>query len=314
MPEIPRRHFLHSMLAAAGWYRFTPGQQADMFALVLGTVQDGGLPQAGCYTPRCNAARQNPRFVASLALVDLTAERFYLVDATPDITRQIDLIPGQAFRQRAQARRPFDGIFLTHAHIGHYLGLAVLGREGLGISSTPVYCSPGMADYLSNNGPWSLMVDEGRLVFPSVQMDEWHRVDDTLSVRLIPVPHRHEFSDTVAFVFRGASRSLLYVPDIDRWEDWQVGIEDLVREVDVALIDGSFYSPTEVPGRNIEDIPHPLIPRSMDLLQSAVRDGNRVVFTHLNNTNPVHDEGSAEAREVSRRGFAVARAGMRFPL
>jgi pyrroloquinoline quinone biosynthesis protein B len=139
-------------------------------------------------------------------------------------------------------------------------------------------------------------------------------VDDTLSVRLIPVPHRHVFSDTVAFVFRGASRSLLYVPDIDRWEDWQVGIEDLVREVDVALIDGSFYSPTEVPGRNIEDIPHPLIPRSMDLLQSAVQDGNRVVFTHLNNTNPVHDEGSAEAREVSRRGFVVARAGMRFPL
>ena len=119
MPEIPRRNFLHSMLAAAGWYRFTPRQQADMFALVLGTVQDGGLPQAGCYTPRCNAARQNPRFVASLALVNLTAERFYLVDATPDITRQIDLIPGQAFRQRAQARRPFDGIFLTHAHIGH---------------------------------------------------------------------------------------------------------------------------------------------------------------------------------------------------
>ena len=158
------------------------------------------------------------------------------------------------------------------------------------------------------------MVDEGRLVFPLVQMDEWHRVDDTLSVKLILVPHRHEFSDTVAFVFRGARRSLLYVPDIDRWEDWHVRIEDLVEEVDVALIDGSFYSPAEVPGRNIEDIPHPLIPHSMDRLQSAVQSGNRVVFTHLNNTNPVHDQDSAEAAEVGRRGFVVARAGMRFPL
>ncbi len=95
-----RRNFIASAFAAAGWYRFAPMQQADIFALVLGTAQDGGLPQAGCYTPRCNAAREDPRYVASLALVEPSAERFYLVDATPDLTRQIDLIPGDAFRQR----------------------------------------------------------------------------------------------------------------------------------------------------------------------------------------------------------------------
>jgi pyrroloquinoline quinone biosynthesis protein B len=285
-----------------------------MFALVLGTAQDGGLPQAGCYTQRCDAARRDPRYVASLALIQPSAERYYLVDATPDLTRQVDLIPEPGFRRRAQARRPFDGIFLTHAHIGHYLGLALLGREGVGISRTPCYCSPGMAEYLSTNGPWSLMVNEGRLYFPTVPLDEWHQVDDALAVRLIPVPHRHEFSDTVAFVFRGPARSLLYVPDIDRWEDWQVDVEDLVREVDVAFLDGSFYSPSEVPGRNIEDIPHPLIPHSMDLLQRVVDDGNRVVFTHLNNTNPAHDESSDARRDIAARGFEVARAGMRVGL
>ena len=313
-----RRHFVASTMAAAGWYRLAPAPapapQSEMFALVLGTVQDGGLPQAGCYTPRCEAARRDPYYVASLALIDPNAERYYLVDATPDLTRQLDLIPGEAFRRRAQARRPFDGIFLTHAHIGHYLGLALLGREGLGMSRTPCYCSPAMAQYLSSNGPWSLMVSEGRLYFPAVGMNEWHRVDDALSVKLIPVPHRHEFSDTVAFVFRGPSRSLLYVPDIDKWEDWQVRVEDLVREVDVALLDGSFYSPSEIPGRDIEDIPHPLIPHTMDLLQQAVRDGNRVVFTHLNNTNAALDEGSAAATRVAQRGFEVAQAGMRFGL
>ncbi|MFB3111190.1 MAG: MBL fold metallo-hydrolase, partial [Gemmatimonadales bacterium] len=157
-------------------------------------------------------------------------------------------------------------------------------------------------------------VSEGRLYFPAVGLNEWHRVDDTLSVKLIPVPHRPEFSDTVAFVFRTPSRSLLYVPDIDRWEDWQVRVEDLVREVDVALLDGSFYSPTEIPGRNIEDIPHPLMPHTMDLLQQAVKDGSRVVFTHLNNTNAALDEESAAARQVAQRGFEVARAGMRFGL
>ncbi len=103
-----RRHFVASTMAAAGWYRLAPAPQSEIFALVLGTVQDGGLPQAGCYTPRCEAARRNPRYVASVALIDPDAERYYLVDATPDLTRQIDLIPGEAFRRRAGARRPFD--------------------------------------------------------------------------------------------------------------------------------------------------------------------------------------------------------------
>jgi pyrroloquinoline quinone biosynthesis protein B len=298
--------------AAAGWKRLVP--QTELYVLVLGSVQDGGLPQVGCFTPRCDRARTEPRYVASLALVEPAAERFYLVDATPDLTRQMDLIAEDTFRRRAQARRPFDGIFLTHAHIGHYLGLALLGREGVGTAPTPCYCSPQMAAYLSSNGPWSLMVDEGRIFFPEIRLNSWHRIDDFLSVRLLPVPHRHEYSDTVGFIFRGPTHSLLYLPDIDSWDAWDQPVEEVVQEVDIALLDGSFYSATEVPGRNIEDIPHPLIPRTMDRLESAVRRGHRMVFTHLNNTNPVHDEGSEERAEVLLRGFEVARAGMRIEL
>ena len=123
------------------------------------------MPQVGCYVDRCNKAREReqPRFAASLALVNPDADRFYLVDATPDITRQLDLIDEPRFRTRAGERRPFDGIFLTHAHIGHYAGLAVLGREGLGMAPTPTYCTERMAAYLRENGPWELMVREGRL-------------------------------------------------------------------------------------------------------------------------------------------------------
>lgn len=315
-PALSRRALLGAALAAAGWGRVRGrwSQRQEVFALVLGAVQDGGLPQAGCYTDRCNTARSVPRYVASLALVEPEAERYYLVDASPDLIRQMDLIPGSAFREHAQARRPFDGIFLTHAHIGHYVGLALLGREGLGIAPTPCYCSPAMASYLSSNGPWKLLVDEGRLFFPEVALNRWHRIDDALSVRLLPVPHRHEYSDTVGFVFRGPSRSLLYVPDIDRWESWDIPLAEIVDEVDVAMLDGSFYSAREIPGRNIEDIPHPLIPHTMDLLETSVRRGKQVVFTHLNNTNPALDEGSPEAEEVRRRGFGIARAGRRFAL
>lgn len=288
-------------------------QTRQPYAMVLGTAQDGGLPQIGCYTPRCEAARAEPRFVASLALMHPDSDRYYLVDATPDLTRQVDLITEPGFRARAQARRPFDGIFLTHAHMGHYLGLALLGREGLGTARTPVYCTSQMADFLTNNGPWSLMVDEGRIFFPAVPVDDWFAVDEWLSVRMIPVPHRPEFSDTVGFMFRGPAYSVFYLPDIDRWETWEYSIDEIVRSVDVSLLDGSFYSPTEIPGRNIEDIPHPLIPHTMDVLQDAVTGGTRVVFTHLNNTNAAHDDG-VEAAEVRRRGFEIARAGMRVGL
>ena len=155
---------------------------------------------------------------------------------------------------------------------------------------------------------------EGRLFFPEVPLNQWHQVDDALAVRMIPVPHRPEYSDTVAFMFRGPSQSLLYLPDIDSWDRWDIRVDDIVREVDVALLDGAFFSPDEVPGRSIEDIPHPLMRQTMDRLAAAVQDGNRVVFTHLNNTNPALDDGGDAAREVARRGFEIARAGLRFPL
>ncbi len=91
-------------------------------------------------------------------------------------------------------------------------------------------------------------------------------------------------------------------------------VAEVVAGVDVALIDGSFYSGDEVPGRNIEDIPHPLVPHSMDLLEDVARSESRVIFIHLNNTNPALERGGAAEREIQRRGFEVATEGLRIPL
>jgi len=292
----------------------------ELHALVLGSVQDAGLPQVGCYSDRCDRGRAlhregRGRYVASLALVEPTAERFYLVDATPDITRQIDLIEHPAFRRRAQERRPFDGIFLTHAHIGHYAGLAVLGNEGLGIRDTPVYCTRAMADFLAANQPWAFLVEQGRIVLHPLTTDRWHRIDEHLEVQLWRVPHRDELADTVSFVFRGAGGSLLYLPDINQWGMWERDVAEAVASVDVALLDGSFWSLDELPGRSIEDVPHPLIPGTMDRLQTVVDAGDaRVILTHLNNSNPALDAGGPQAAEVTRRGFEIAREGMRIGL
>ncbi len=314
---LSRRRFLGAAAGAAILGRALPRQRrVDPYVLVLGVAQDGGMPQTGCYAPRCERARERdqPRYVSSLAIVEPDAGRYYLVDASPDLRHQMDLIDDPGFRPRTQARRPFDGIFLTHAHMGHYLGLAELGREGLGMAPTPCYCTPEMARYLSSNGPWSLLVDEGRLDLRPVEFERWYEIDDTLSARATPVPHRPEFSDTVGWTFRGPNRSLLYLPDINSWEAWERDVAEVVRGVDVALLDGSFYGPEEVPGRNIEDIPHPLVPHTMDLLQDVARGESEVAFIHLNNTNPALDEDSEEAREIASRGFSVATEGQRFGL
>jgi pyrroloquinoline quinone biosynthesis protein B len=319
-----RRSFLSAALAtaalpralrAAGWLA-----SGDLYALVLGSVQDGGFPQAGCYTPRCDAGRAlmaagHGRFVSSLALIGRAAERFYLVDATPDITRQLDLIPEPAFRRRAAERRPFDGIFLTHAHIGHYTGLEMLGREGTGIRETPVYCTQAMAGFLASNYPWRFLVDQGHIALRPLPLDSWHRIDPNLEVQLWKVPHRDEIADTVAFVFRGPDASLLFLPDINAWSLWNRKVAEAVAGVDVALLDGTFWSLDELPGRTLDEVPHPLMPQTMDALQAVVdTKKTRVVLTHLNNTNPALDDGGPEQAEIARRGFGIAREGMRFSL
>ena len=148
-----------------------------------------------------------------------------------------------------------------------------------------------------------------------LSLDRWHRIDEHLEVQLWKVPHRDEFADTVGFVFRGPSASLLYLPDINAWSLWDRDLAQAVTSVDVALLDASFWSLDEIPGRSLEDAPHPIITNTMDLLQGVV-DGERarVVLTHLNNSNPAIDEGGPEQAEILRRGFEIAREEMRFEL
>ena len=181
---------------------------------------------------------------------------------------------------------------------------------------TPVYCTAAMAEFLSNNQPWAFMVEQGRIVPTPLSTDRWHSIDGVMDVQLWRVPHRDEFADTVGFVFRGPSASLLFLPDINAWSRWERDLRDVVREIDISLLDGSFWSLDELPGRSVEDVPHPLMGQTMDLLQPLVDagDAGRIVFTHLNNSNPALDEGGPEQAEIARRGFEIAREGMRFAL
>jgi pyrroloquinoline quinone biosynthesis protein B len=241
-------------------------------------------------------------------IVDDANEARFLVDATPDLPAQIEALPGEA----KDRRRPVDGILLTHAHIGHYSGLMYLGREALGASAVPVYATPRMAAFLRGNGPWSLLVTQGHIDLREVTPGQPFALTPLVKATAVTVPHRDELSDTVGFRVQGPSRTLLYVPDVDKWEKWDRRLEDEVASADVAFLDATFHDAAEIPGRGIADIPHPLVPETMDRL-SAPALARRVFFIHLNHTNRLLWDAAAR-RAVERRGFRIASEGQVEPL
>lgn len=312
-------------LAAGGpaWGEARAGEEAGpaagqrVAARVLGTVQDGGLPHLGCNRSCCVRARLDPdhgRKVACLGLTVLPDGPLVLLDATPDLVSQwADLRASSGVLARPGL--PVDAILLTHAHVGHYAGLIHLGREAAATKELPVHATPAMCDFLGRNKPWSRLVEWGHVRLAPLEKGGELRLARDLRVRPVAVPHRDEDSDTVGFLVRGPRRTLLYVPDTDSWRRWDPPVTDLLAGVDVALLDGTFYDAGELPWRDPDEIPHPTISESMDLLSQEVRRrGVRILFTHLNHSNPALDPHSRAAAEIVRRGFVVAEEGMEFQL
>lgn len=287
--------------------------RSGAYVRIVGTVQDGGLPHVACREERCEIARLDPsrrRYVASLAIILPDARRVYLVDATPDITPQLELLADVRDSPAGRVdRAPIDGVFLTHAHIGHYLGLALFGYEAVHTDRLPVYATERMHAFLRANGPWSLMVERGNVDLRELGVNLTIELGEGVSVRALPVPHRDEYADTVGFVIAGPRQSVLYVPDTDSWHAWRPSIEEVLAGVDVGILDGTFFSADELPGREVESIGHPLIAESLERLAPVVAAGTRVAFTHLNHSNPVLDPDSTARARVLQLGFEILEDG-----
>jgi pyrroloquinoline quinone biosynthesis protein B len=291
-----RRLALVLLAAAPACASPDPAPQPSYRARLLGAAQDAGLPHLGCEAEVCAEAfaRGERRRVSALALEG--PDGWWLLDATPDLTEQV----------AAMGSLP-QGILLTHAHIGHYTGLMYLGREGLGARGMPVLAAPRMAAFLSAEQPWAQLVELGQVELVALEPDRPAALDDRLSVVPLLVPHRDELSETVGFLIAldGRARGL-YLPDIDRWERWDRDLVALARELDWMVLDGTFWSAAELPGRDLDEIPHPPVTVTLDRLQE-VRDagGARVVFSHLNHSNPLWRDGPERA-ELRARGFEHA--------
>ena len=221
-----------------------------------------------------------------------------MIDATPDFPKQLEILTGNDHNK-------LKGIFLTHAHIGHYTGLMFLGREVMGSNSVPVYAMPKMAKYLRSNGPWNQLVDLENIVIEKLKDERSVKLNDRIKVTPFQVPHRDEFSETVGYKIEGANKSLIFIPDIDKWSKWDKDIVTIVKENDYAILDGSFYQNGEITGRDMSEIPHPFIIESLETLKSSL-DNSEVYFIHLNHTNPALIKESEAQKQILKAGFKIA--------
>ena len=295
------------------FFLFTSFQTAekDPFIVVLGITQDAGYPQIGCEKECCKKywnkkiAKQK---VTSFALFDPSTNQKWIFDATPDLTEQLQ-------ETDKLQKGSISGIFLTHAHVGHYTGLMYLGREALNASEVPVYTMPRMHDFLNNNGPWSQLASLKNIKLQKIKADSSIKVTDKISVTPILVPHRDEFSETVGFSIKTTNKTLLFIPDIDKWQKWDRDIKLMVKPYDYLILDGTFYKDGELPGRNMSEVPHPFIQESIGLFSDlSLAEKNKIWFIHFNHTNPLIDKSSKEHKEVKSKGFNVAMDGVKIPL
>lgn len=279
------------------------------YVQVLGVAQDGGFPQANCQKECCKAVFEQKdarKFVSCIAVVDPISKQNWLFDATPDFTQQLHLLNNPEPKNL--------GIFLTHAHIGHYTGLMYLGREAMGASQVKVYAMPKMKNFIEKNGPWSQLVALQNINIQPIKEDSVIVLNERISVQAFRVPHREEFSETVGYKIFTASKSLVFIPDIDKWQKWNRSLEEVIKSVDYAFLDGTFYKDGEI-NRPMSEVPHPFVTETMDLLKDlSTTEKAKVHFIHFNHTNPIMNIKSLENKEVRQKGFKVAFQGEKVEL
>ncbi len=275
--------------------------------VILGTVQDAGSPQIACQKECCKDLFENPdytRKVVSLGLVDSKNRATYLFEATPDLPSQMERL--NQFSKSDLGKVP-DGIFLTHAHMGHYTGLMYFGKEAMNAHNVPVYAMPRMQSFLETNGPWSQLVANENIAIRPLLSGGEVQLSDEIYVQPILVPHRDEYSETVGFIIKGPSKSALFIPDIDKWDKWEKDIIGMIKQVDYAFLDATFYDAEEINNRDISEIPHPFVVESMEKFGDLpIEEKEKIYFIHFNHTNPLLTKGSVQREHVLKVGYNIA--------
>ena len=277
--------------------------------VLLGIAQDGGRPQAGCSKSCCiGLSPSEHSYPTSLGII--SDNNLHIIDVTRHLANQLQYLDN---------RVPTE-VWLTHAHFGHVDGLGLFGRETMNVRGVKLHVSKSMAELIHQTPNWNLMIEQGVFVIQEMT-DRQIEQQPGFSITPLLVPHRGELSDTHAFIIRGENKSLLYLPDHDSWDETLALYKmNTIREwltslnVDIALIDGTFWSSDELSSRNQASIPHPPIKQTIEMLGYKQHGDPDIIFFHLNHTNPVYDEWSEEYTQVVEMGWSIAKQGMRFTI
>jgi pyrroloquinoline quinone biosynthesis protein B len=269
-------------------------------------VQDAGYPHIGCEKFCCNQNFNSKavNFVTSLGVTDLVDNKSYLLEATPDISMQLKFL-----KNKNNSSTIIDGIFITHAHIGHYTGLMYFGREALGAYKVPVYVMPKMKIFLESNSPWNQLIDLNNIHLTEIFNNKKISISNNLKIVPFTVPHRDEFSETVGYKIMGPNKSALFIPDINKWNLWNKDIINEVKDVDYAFLDATFFKDGEV-DRSMDEIPHPFMEETLNLFKNEPKDvKNKIYFIHFNHTNISLQENNPAIDSISKLGYNFARFG-----
>jgi pyrroloquinoline quinone biosynthesis protein B len=299
---------------------------------VLGSAAGGGFPQWNCGCTNCEGLRSGTiRAVArtqSSIAVSADGDRWYLINASPDIRQQINVSPWLSPRTGPRDT-PVHAILLTNAEIDHIAGLLSL-RESQPLC---LYSTRQVRDWILESNA----VFQG--LFRSPTQDRWHVVTPFEQQEIIGIDGKESGMRYEAFLVPGKSpaylsglvaespeatigytisdvrsrRSLVYLPAVKQLD---VAVKRRLEHCDCFFLDGTCWSDDELVRKGLSQ----KTSLSMGHVSISGPDGSlrqladvqraRRIYTHLNNTNPLLIEDSPERREVEEAGWEVAFDGM----
>jgi pyrroloquinoline quinone biosynthesis protein B len=300
---------------------------------VLGSAAGGGFPQWNCNCRNCSGLRRGSirataRTQSSIAL-SADGERWYLANASPDIRRQIESF-AQLYPRRSARDTPIEAIMLTNADVDHVAGLLSL-RESQPLL---IYATETVRGWVIGSNAIFRVLNVAPIQSrcEKIELNKTRPLiglDGTASGILFEafaVPGRppaylglqagpDEATIGLRFIDERSRRSVAYVPGIKQIDS---RLEQILRDCDCILFDGTCWSDDELIAQGagsktalaMGHLPIGGCDGSLKIMAKV--DGQRRIYIHINNTNPILDEDSAERREVTAAGWEIAFDGMDF--
>jgi pyrroloquinoline quinone biosynthesis protein B len=285
-------------------------------AVVLGSGAGGGVPQWNCACAGCVAARSGliPSRTQDSVCTSADGERWVLLNASPDVRVQLERT--RELHPTSKRGTPIRAIILTNADVDHVLGLFVL-RESEPIV---VWCTRTVRAAIEANVlVKSLQRTETQLTWREIPEDKEFDIEG-LTVRAFPVPGKPPIylsqlarspDENIGLKLHAKGRALAYVSGAGGPGQYL----ERVRAADKVLFDGTFWSSDELVQGGLgyaraEEMAHWPIGGEQGSLQALSPLRGRLVYTHINNTNPILLPSSVERSAVESAGFDIAYDGM----